>query len=266
MRTIPAGIAAFAALAVLIRWTVKDAIPVASTIFYGTPPMVISLLFIGCSGAWLLLQRHRLAMAAAAVSIAAALWSAAATRHSNPPVGPGPDDLTAYFADVGHESGFECPEADIVGLVESEGGMLLLAQGKVVPLTVHSLDGRGRAGVAGFGRLTIVLVDLFPHPLKSRRPAFDARERLLAPLAGKPVLILGDFNTPRDSVHFQSWRASRTHAFEATGQGIGSTWPAPVPVICIDHVWGSGLRFVRCDLENGPADHRGLRVRFRIEY
>lgn len=67
----------------------------------------------------------------------------------------------------------------------------------------------------------------------------------------------GDFNTPRESSHFRQLRKPMTHAFETAGRGLADTWPVPIPVLSLDHIWTTpGLRVVQCRLGGGVADHR----------
>ena len=57
--------------------------------------------------------------------------------------------------------------------------------------------------------------------------------------ADHPTIIVGDFNTPVDSVFLNPIRQTYRHAFEVAGTGYLATWPIPAPVIAIDHCWVS---------------------------
>jgi endonuclease/exonuclease/phosphatase family metal-dependent hydrolase len=112
--------------------------------------------------------------------------------------------------------------------------------------------------------MTAVIVDLEADPFHSRHEAFARLENLLAEQAGEPLVVMGDFNTPLDSVHFDSWKRRLQHAFLTAGTGLPETWPVPLPVLALDHVWvSSDLTVTRCEKRrHPPLDHTGLRVGF----
>jgi endonuclease/exonuclease/phosphatase family metal-dependent hydrolase len=119
-------------------------------------------------------------------------------------------------------------------------GMVLLCQGGVLETEDGAL-GRGsyygRADVDWRGeRVTVFLVDIHSNPLFSRKETI-ARLTELAMASTHPVIIMGDFNTPSDSVHFAKLRRTFRNAFEAGGEGNIATWPVPCPVLAIDHIW-----------------------------
>jgi hypothetical protein len=83
----------------------------------------------------------------------------------------------------------------------------------------------------------VFIVDGASHPLASRA---DVLSRVLSEAHGNPhTIVLGDFNTPIESALFDPWRAELHHAFNEAGRGLRETWPRPVPVLTIDHVWSS---------------------------
>jgi vancomycin resistance protein VanJ len=92
-----------------------------------------------------------------------------------------------------------------------------------------------------------LFVDLQPNPLRSRRPAFEALDRLVEAHAGERIVLMGDFNTPGDSRHWHGLRKHLMHAFESAGNGLADTWPLPFPVLGLDHVWTStSIRIAAC--------------------
>jgi endonuclease/exonuclease/phosphatase (EEP) superfamily protein YafD len=111
--------------------------------------------------------------------------------------------------------------------------------------------------------MVVVGVDVGANPLRPRGRAFEPLDALLARV--KPDLVLGDFNTPRDSVFFEAWRsAGYRHAFEAAGNGTDLTWPMPLPVLSLDHVW-SGPRLAprSCrHVGSWASDHRAVVAEF----
>lgn len=153
---------------------------------------------------------------------------------------------------------------------DQQNGLFLAVRGEI-----HDVDRGWLPGNAAFlaarvtvnrVRLRICVVDVVSNPLKARGPALDWLRRQLLEEPMEPLLILGDFNTPADSAFFDAWRTRLTHCFEAAGTGYAPTWPAPLPLLQIDHAWvGGGLRAVRCTSHSaGGSDHRYLRTELRV--
>lgn len=250
----------------MIRVSVRDALPVASTIFYATPPIVLALAF----GLGAVLRTGRWRGAAAVAAFGCAVWHGA-TAYARAPQRSGEREIVLWNACRG-KFGWDVPRGDIVCLVEAKGapdvpgmsrrdlggGMVVFAREEIRSARRLDIDG-GRAGVVEVGDLTVVVVDIFPNPLRSRAAAFASLERELSGLRGR-VVVLGDFNTPRDSVHFDAWRSRYVNAWEAAGAGFEGTWPAPLPVLPIDQVW-TNAAVAWCHVGSAwPPDHRPVVV------
>jgi vancomycin resistance protein VanJ len=82
------------------------------------------------------------------------------------------------------------------------------------------------------------------HSPGSGQAAEKTRERersaTTTQIPNEPVVIMGDVNTPSDSVQFRTLRKKFRNAFETGGRGNVTTWPMPCPVLAIDHIWTSG--------------------------
>jgi endonuclease/exonuclease/phosphatase (EEP) superfamily protein YafD len=139
----------------------------------------------------------------------------------------------------------------------------LAVRGRILDTSYHSLGPGSHAGVAHVeledGRaLTVVVVHPRSTPTAPRGEVFAALEQVLAPLRDEPLLVMGDFNTPSDSVFFDPLRSELQSAFETAGTGYAATWPMPFPVLALDQVWSSDSVLVRsCHLAGSRAsDHR----------
>ncbi len=123
------------------------------------------------------------------------------------------------------------------------GGVALLSRYRVSNAVMHKVGYRTRIGVydldTPFGPLSVVAVDLPRNPLVRREPLID-RAFDIAISKPHPVVVLGDFNTPHTSVLFDGFRRSFKHAFEESGNGLITTWPAFFPLLALDHIWLSG--------------------------
>jgi endonuclease/exonuclease/phosphatase (EEP) superfamily protein YafD len=87
--------------------------------------------------------------------------------------------------------------------------------------------------------------------------------------AGTPFdIVVGDFNAVERSLGFEELRSVAGGYVLASWSSTGwrGTWPVPVPLYDIDHVWVRvGGRIVSCALFANPAsDHRGQLVRLML--
>lgn len=300
-----ARLAAFAlatacALAGTARLAFRDRIPVVATLVYATPPIVLGAGFTLACIMWFRRHRPRLAALALASGVACAAWWAAASHFDRPQTRR--QDLRAMVWNLmrpDEDSGALAERVrelspDIAGFVEGPrdaastesflleagpfsdwrhlgGRMVLATQGRILESNTMRLGDGSRAAIArAFVRdreVAVVLVDIKSNPFRSRREAFQGLEEILARLSDGPALVMGDFNTPRDSVHFDGWRGRLRHAFESAGEGFDATWPMPLPFLSIDHVWASShFEIQRAQLVGSWAsDHRAVVVDFSLE-
>jgi vancomycin resistance protein VanJ len=139
----------------------------------------------------------------------------------------------------------------------------------VTPTEANRLDRGSLNGVGGFqffrsvikGReVFLLMVDFTASPFLPREPGFDRLFRIVDAYSEHPLIVIGDFNTPADSVHFDRLRARLTNAFETAGRGYAATWPMPLPVLQLDHIWTTKhLRVIRCEHRTSLwSDHRAI--------
>lgn len=85
--------------------------------------------------------------------------------------------------------------------------------------------------------LSVYLVDIKSNVLKSRKEALLELAEQVSQVENQPTAVLGDFNTPSDSIHFRPLRKYLKHSFEVSGDGYMATWPLPLPVLDLDSIW-----------------------------
>lgn len=110
----------------------------------------------------------------------------------------------------------------------------------------------------------LVLVDVHADPLMLRKPSLD--EALAHGNHDPQCIIMGDFNTPLESVHFAPYRAAKMQdAFATAGRGFRETWFWGLPVLSLDHVWcGPSWKVVEArKIRDGSSDHDALLVTLR---
>ena len=124
-----------------------------------------------------------------------------------------------------------------------DAGMALLSKYPFEPLgSLKLTNGKGWAVriATPNGPLNLVIVDLISHPTLDRRVPIQQLSDWIGTLpASIPVIVLGDFNTPRDSLSFDPLRKRLRNAYEIAGRGWPYSWPLPAPVFSIDHAWVS---------------------------
>jgi endonuclease/exonuclease/phosphatase family metal-dependent hydrolase len=153
----------------------------------------------------------------------------------------------------------------------SEGNLLLLVRGEIVQTENGPLAGGGvfaqhEVRVRGRG-FRVLQIDLEAWPTRSRRTPLAVLAERVRTLEAGPLIVLGDFNTPRDSFHFAPLRREVVNAFEKAGFGLGDTWPMPLPVLSLDQIWcGRGLVPLFCEhYGTVRSDHRPVVADLRFE-
>jgi len=121
-------------------------------------------------------------------------------------------------------------------------GEMLIATRALVRLTRYgSLRRKGRYNIVELelrGQpLRVLVVDFDADATRSRRDAFEALREVTDANTDQPLIVMGDFNTPTDSPHFEMLRGTLRDAWPMAGCGLSETWPVPVPMLRLDHVW-----------------------------
>jgi endonuclease/exonuclease/phosphatase (EEP) superfamily protein YafD len=141
-------------------------------------------------------------------------------------------------------------------------GLILISKSSLLDVRLHELGKRAHLVTARgtfHGRsLEIFLVDFPSNPRAIRQPLIQSPQLLRPPSSGNGRVLMGDFNTPRDSKWFAAYDGLYTNAFDQSGQGWRGTWPSLVPVLDIDHIWIAGNLLAVCTQVPAirSSDHR----------
>ena len=123
------------------------------------------------------------------------------------------------------------------------GEMLIASRGPVRAVRYGSLRQIGRYNLLEVELrerpLRLIVVDFDADATRSRRAAFEALADIVAAHADHPLVVTGDFNTPTDSPHFAVLRPHLRDAWQIAGGGLSESWPVPVPLLRLDHMWVS---------------------------
>ncbi|UCD51588.1 MAG: endonuclease/exonuclease/phosphatase family protein [Phycisphaerales bacterium] len=259
-------------LGLLMRYAAKDRVPALAVVFYGLPPLVAALLFAVSLALGLRRPRRRWQVVVPGVLMVVALiaWIQTDLVRSRGAGGMG-DPLRVVLWNVSRPSATDASfvpvlqeaDAQILFLVECGGHSaarrhfweshfpgyhVSLLPGQIALLSrypiagVHCTTADSRTVVAEYdlilpgGTLAVVAVDVASAHCSRRRYSFE-QINAIARSKRRPVLVLGDFNTPHTSILFDELRRSFCHAFEESGTGLITTWPSLFPVLALDHIW-----------------------------
>jgi len=256
----------------LLRLFLRDNIPIISAFFYATPPSILVALAI-ILAIWHLSRKRR--VLALIATIIAVVWIFSNVQSNVRLAGmrPTPEDQLVLFWNTRNGvSGWDgaidhirATDPSIAGFVEAwhhmgpeiwpkafpnyqisqrSGGILVMTKGEIIEQREGDLGPNGvflsaLIRIDGRDEYRVIVVDIQSNPFRSRRQAISELSALIEMHKDERLLVMGDFNTPRDSVHFDLIRSHLTHAFETRGQGYAATWPTLLPVLDLDHVWTS---------------------------
>ncbi len=279
-------------LGLWMRYALRDRVAVLAVVFYGLPPLLVVALFAVSFGLSLRRPRRRRRAVGSGILVMVALaawirtdfvWAAGAEATGDPLRvvlwnlnRPGVADES--FVPVLQEA-----DAQIVFLVETgehtaarrhfweghfphyhisllDGQIALLSKYPIANARCTSVSVATRIAeydlILPGGTLSVVAVDIESPYCHRRRLSFRRIDDFVA-ARRRPVLVLGDFNTPHTSILFEELRRSFRHTFEWSGTGLITTWPTFFPVLALDHIWVSeGLIPVRTVLRRTRhSDH-----------
>jgi endonuclease/exonuclease/phosphatase (EEP) superfamily protein YafD len=129
-------------------------------------------------------------------------------------------------------------------------GLIIISKSSLFDVSLHEL-GRHAYLLTAQGtfhgrRLEIFFVDFPSNPGAIKQPFIQSPQLLRPPPSGTGRVLMGDFNTPRDSTWFAAYEGLYTNAFDHAGQGWRGTWPSFAPVLDIDHIWTAGSLLAVC--------------------
>jgi hypothetical protein len=270
-----AGILGFLVLltGMLLHLTVRDGPAFTATVFYAMPLPLIMLGWL-IATAWHFRQRALVVVCLALALVTGLWWKTVSYKNESTPHATTTQPVDAplkvlYWNMAYHRLPSEDLDRliathlpDIVGLgevglksgdpnplvrnlpagytaIRPEHGMAFIVRGATQVKRVKKLKGRSKfveVDATVDGRVWhLVLVDGDADPLLSRE---ELLETVLKTSVLPGTLVMGDFNTPLESIWFDHWRAAGLHhASEGTRRGFRETWPRPFPFLTIDHLW-----------------------------
>ena len=140
-----------------------------------------------------------------------------------------------------------------------ERGFLVMCKGDISAIEQASIEPKHKWARVLWkynGRqLPIHIVDIHSWPFYDRRKPIEESFKRAGKEKGAAIVV-GDFNTPLDSVWYNQIGKDWRNALEQRGDCI-ATWPRVAPVLSIDQIWVRGLQINTADQPNVPgSDHR----------
>lgn len=284
---------------VLLHLTVRDAVPVLSIVYYMLPRGVLLALASLAAAVPGLQRRQRESLRWLCVAAAIGIWWLAGEWRWAAPAAAGGGIRVMYWNTCRGAAGWEAvmqriedERPDLVALGEAAppsdaqrtlwrtrlpqydisflgGGMMCLVRGSSSVARVSRIDGRTEVReldvtIDGV-QYRCLIVDVYAHLLYDRRRALAAIAMLADESADMPLLVLGDFNTPLESLNFAALRRGHVNAFEQAGSGYAATWPSFAPVLSLDQAWvNSRVEVLECRHgRTAASDHRPVLLRVR---
>jgi len=279
-----------ALISILIRITIKDGCIASAIIFYALPLIITGGLLVVAACIWMSRRKWVRAMLVMVSGLACVVFWLRTNNYQGEPDTGISDPVRLLFWNAGRVRGdltnaaesLLAENADIIALVESGdfahrdramprlpddvhiaglgGGLTVIARGAITNIHFVKFGYRNRIGTCTVqltnGPMPLMVVDLDSNPFASRKSAMEMVVEMRSRF--EPAVILGDFNTPTDSIWFNPLRAEYAESMEAGGTGLHATWPGCLPFLAIDHIWVHRmLRVHSSRIKFNPnSDHR----------
>jgi hypothetical protein len=130
------------------------------------------------------------------------------------------------------------------------------------PLKIYSSATKGHVTIVHFStnNINFYAVDIYASVKFFRKPML--KNVLSRIKTNDKTIILGDFNTPYESIFFKNFKKNYSHAFTKKGNGFRETWFWNIPLLSLDHIWVSpDLEILKTEkISTTESDHYMLRM------
>lgn len=80
----------------------------------------------------------------------------------------------------------------------------------------------------------ILIIDIYANPFFNRKTPLENTFKYIK--NSKTDIIVGDFNTPFNSIHFSEYK-NNFKSFHGLSKGSSATWAYGLPLLELDHIW-----------------------------
>lgn len=269
-RRIRALILVFYGLLLVIHFVVKDHFQVLGAVFYALPiPILICL---GLGVAILFYGNKTYILSILGVVLGMTIFWLSTYYFFPKPVEIPKNSTVVLFWNAANRSKLPVDillerikntSPDIIGLVEAEnataadiqklskafpsyefqileGNMLVGVKGSIEKITFicknNSHDINFVDAQLTTGHASVAITDTFQDPSMDKEKTLTTVLQLA--LQNNSDVIIGDFNTPYESVHFRNFE-TEYKSFHDYGQGFSATWPYRIPLLELDQIFVS---------------------------
>ncbi|WP_143273685.1 endonuclease/exonuclease/phosphatase family protein [Aquimarina sp. MAR_2010_214] len=121
-----------------------------------------------------------------------------------------------------------------------QGGMVIAVKGKINDIEYHCKDESFKFNhitvTLANQKKSILIADVNAVPFTYRKSALHTIYEFT--IKKDPSFIVGDFNTPYESVHFGNYK-NELNSFHSVSKGFTATWPYGIPLFEIDQIWST---------------------------
>jgi hypothetical protein len=115
-----------------------------------------------------------------------------------------------------------------------KSNMIVASKDKIETLNSIQINQNLNLNHIRVGNQTYLLVDIYASPIHNKKDALNN----VIEYANKNSIdvILGDFNTPFESIHFKKFKSKYT-SLRTYQKGFSATWPFGIPLLELDQIW-----------------------------
>ncbi|MCB0383388.1 MAG: hypothetical protein KDD05_08860, partial [Psychroserpens sp.] len=119
-----------------------------------------------------------------------------------------------------------------------DANMLVGVKGQLLNETLYTAEESHNIylieATANSQHIKVIIADIYAYPFINKEPPLNRVLEIAK--ANEVSIIMGDFNTPYESVHFKDYFEYYT-SFHSFNNGFTATWPLGIPLFEIDHIW-----------------------------
>ncbi|WP_158447920.1 endonuclease/exonuclease/phosphatase family protein [Aquimarina longa] len=143
-----------------------------------------------------------------------------------------------------------------------QGGMVLAIRGKIESIKYYKQYQSFKFNYATVSlrnqKKSILIADVNAVPFTYRKSALHTIHEFS--IKNNPSFIVGDFNTPYESVHFRDYK-NNLNSFHSVSKGYTATWPYGIPLLEIDQIWSAKkIKPVFLEKEYHPLSDHALLI------
>ncbi len=270
--------------AIIVHFTIKDEFYITSLLFYATPlPLIVLgllflLAFIKASARkyyvilavilsiiWVKNSYINTPLVATSEALEIVLWNAYRTENFEDGF-----EVSKTIPDI--MVLIECDEHDFEKIKQKYNEYHFYFNEEAIgifsktPLEIHSnITSEWNTTVVHFSTKNIhfYAVDVSANVKYFRKPML--KNVFSSIQTDDKTIILGDFNTPFESLFFKNFKKNYLHAFTEKGNGFRETWFWNIPLLSLDHIWVSkDLEILKVDkISTTKSDHSMLKMHLK---